>query len=1163
MRGGATFCLWVTVLCGVALYAQEYRGRIQGTITDPSQAAVAGATVTLANVATNVSTTRNCNQTGHYLFDMIEPGAYTLKVEMSGFAVFRAEGIVLRQRDDVTVDAVLGLSNVSETVEVSAQAAQVQFNTSRFETTVDSQLTSSLPQFFRDPFFLSKADPSVSMNDTRRESQPFYSTGGASQVVGGATTPDLQVDGARVGIGTRTAYVPPPDSVQDVNVQVSAVDAEYGYSTGAAVSVTMKSGTNAWHGGLFYQGVYPWANAVLDPVNRTQNVQRNHMFGGTLGQPIKKNKWFNFVAFEAWRLTDPQLLIGEVPTALERTGDYSQSLNNSGALRTIYDPWTTNTSPNGATVQRTPYPGNKIPASSLSRVASMYAAALPQPNGPGTGYYHANNYASPIAIKTRFDNFSDRTDFNINARLQYSGRVSLFRTPLIANNPTGNDLGWHSDRTSQRNGTTVNNSITWTKSPTTVINAGLAYAGMVDESNPQVGNFKGYASLWPNSTWYTSMFSPYKFVAVSPGMSFTMANGQQVLSSYSNGIGTNGPYWINQPHQYSPTVKITQVRGKHYLKAGFENLNLTSNQVPLFNYPNFSFNANSTSSTYVNPNTLVSGDSFASFLVGAVTGASMPVRQTAQELYHFFGGYINDDWKVGRRLTLNLGLRYEYEMPFREASNQTSRGPDLTVPIPEFQGSGAPQMPAQVKQFYTGPWTFNGAYRWSQPGHLGQWNSSRGTLSPRVGFALRLTDTMSARVGFGHYIAPWGNDSANIINGTFYGYSFYNSAVAPILGIPQMSLDDPFNSSQPLMPMMGKTYGTYSGLGDPSGLSWYAADRVRQWTNRYNFSFQRSVPGGMVVDVTYFLQYSNAPATRNLNMVDPMIGYTYKAATNISVANPFYQILTPSTFPGAMRSQQTVSLSALMVPYPQYGALNDMTYDNTNRVHYRQFSIRVRKSYSHGLTFTAGYSNTHQSSFTYYDDAAQYQEKATWIANVAPGTGGNTGPFRHRISLAGNWQLPLGRDRAFLSSVPRVVDAIIGGWSFSPLLTWRSGTILVFRGLVANGDPHVANPGMNQWFNQSMFSILPAYTQRTNPVTYEGITGPGYFNLDLSIAKSFRIEKFSAELRVDSFNATNSMTWNDPSTSYTSSYFGKSSDAMTANGAGVGRVSQIGLRIHF
>lgn len=1163
--------LLFAVLCGTAVFGQEYRGRIQGTVTDPTQAAVAGANVTLTNVATGIAAVRKTGDTGHYIFDMIEPGTYGMGIEMTGFAAFKADNIVLRQRGDVTVDAALSVSDVRATVEVAAQAAQVQFNTARFETTVDSQLSATLPQYFRDPFFLSKTDPSVVQNDTRRENQPFYSTGSASQQVGGASTPDLQVDGARVGIGTRTGYVPIQDSVQEVNVQVNAVDAEFGYGTGGAVSVVLKSGTNDWHALAFYQGTYPWANAILNRVNRTPNVQRNHVLGGTLGHPIQKNKWFNFVAFEGWKMTDPQTLIGQMPTTLERAGDFSQSLNNAGGMRTIYDPWTTFTSADGATVLRTPFPGNKIPLSSISKVAAAYAAALPQPTSGGTGSYHAQNYAGAIALKTRYINFSDRTDYTINDRMQLNGRISLFRTPITASNPTGNDLGWMSDRGSQRNATQLTTGLTWTKSATTVINVGLAYAGFVDRSNPQpdTSTFKGYASLWPNSSWYKSMFGGYKFVEASPGMQITHANGQAIMSSYSNGIGTNGPYWINLPHQYSPTVKITQVRGNHYLKAGFEYLQVRSNQVPLFNWPYFTFNAQATANTYVNPNTLVSGDGFASFLLGAINSAQMPVRQEASLMYRFFSGYIGDDWKIGRRLTLNLGVRYEYEQPFREDQDQTSRGPDMTVPIPEFQGANAPQMPAQVKQFYAGAWTFNGAYRWSEAGHRGQWNATKGTLSPRAGIALRVNDKTSVRAGWGRYYSPWGNDSANIINGTFYGFSFYNTAPAPILGVPQMSLDDPFPASYPLQPLVGKTNGTYSGLGDTAGLSWFAEDRIRLHLDRYNFSVQRSLPFGLVADFTFYMQYANAPGTRNLNLVDPMIAYTNKAATNISVNNPFYQILTPSKFPGALRNQSRVALSSLMVPYPQYGALNASYYEDVSKLHFNQFSFRVRKSYSHGLTLTAGYSNTHQSSYTYFDDVQQYQHKGQWIDNVSPQTGAtlsttNAAPARHRITQASNWELPMGRGRQWLNSLPRPVDAIIGGWSASPLLTWRSGNFLIFPGLIANGDPHVDNPGPNQWFNQSVFSILPAYTRRANPVVYDGVTGPGYLNLDLSLVKAFKVtEKYAAELRIDTFNAPNTMTWNDPSTTFTSSYFGKSSDQLLANGMGIGRQTQFALRIRF
>ena len=195
---------------------------------------------------------------------------------------------------------------------------------------------------------------------------PYHSWGPNHQKVGGGQnyTADLQVDGAPVGIGYKTAYVPSPDMVQEVNVQQNAVDAEYGHSAGSAISLTLKSGTNQWHGTAFYQGQYPWANALEDRVYRTINLGRNHMYGGTLGHPIIRNKLFNFVAYEGWQQTDPSTLVQTLPTDLERMGDFSQSLNNAGRpahdLRSVEH---TDTSADGKTITRTPFPNNIIPSS--------------------------------------------------------------------------------------------------------------------------------------------------------------------------------------------------------------------------------------------------------------------------------------------------------------------------------------------------------------------------------------------------------------------------------------------------------------------------------------------------------------------------------------------------------------------------------------------------------------------------------------------------------------------------------------------------------------------------------------------------------------------------------------------------------------------------------
>ena len=374
----ALFALSATISQG-----QDYRGRIQGTITDPSQAVVPGATVTLANVNTGVTSLRKSNDAGHYLFDLVEPGAYNLNVESVGFSKFLQKEIVMPTRGDLTVDVTLKAGTVQETITVSSEATQVQFNTAKLETTVDSVLTGKMPQYNRSPFLLAQMDPSVIPNVSNGDWNPYNSWGPVRQSVGGggSSQSDLQVDGSPTGVGVKNSYQPISDSVEEVNVQQNTVDAEYGHSSGSAITMTTKSGTNQWHGLAYYQGQYPWANALEDRVNRTLNLDRKHIYGGTLGNAIVKNKLFNFFAIEEWKYTQPGSFVETVPTDLERKGDYSQSLNGSGGLRTIYDPWSTTTDGAG-NVARTPFAGNIIPGSRIDPIAAKYSSLLWEPTSP-------------------------------------------------------------------------------------------------------------------------------------------------------------------------------------------------------------------------------------------------------------------------------------------------------------------------------------------------------------------------------------------------------------------------------------------------------------------------------------------------------------------------------------------------------------------------------------------------------------------------------------------------------------------------------------------------------------------------------------------------------------------------------------------------------------
>jgi hypothetical protein len=1162
VRHKSKLLLLAAALVAGNVSGQEYRGRIQGLVTDTSHAAIAGATVTLNNIKTGIPSVRQTNEGGHYLFDLVQPGDYTVSFEFSGFGKFVEQKVNLQQRADITVDATLKPGDVRETVTVAGEATAVQFNTSKLETTVDSKLTSNLPQLYRSPFLLAQLDPAVERNDGNSEYMPYHSWGANQQRVGGGAnfTNDLQVDGAPVGIGYKTAYVPSPDMVQEVNVQQNAVDAEYGHSSGSAISLTLKSGSNQWHGSAFYQGQYPWANALENRVYRNVNLGRNHMYGGTLGHPILKNKLFNFVAYEGWQQTDPQTLVETLPTDLERQGNFSQSFNASGGLRTIYDPWSTVTSADGKTITRTPFPGNIIPGGRLDPVAVSYAAHLWKPNSDGIGPYHINNYSAALPIKFPYKNFSDKVDYQITDNLRVSGRYSMFKTPITTSNPTGSDY-FVSDRGSERNSTSVTGDVTYTVNARTVINVRGDYHSFIDAAKPATAfTTAGWSKIWPNSTFYQQLFQDPSVPVLLPRMSITGTDG----STRNFNMGPGGGYWDQRPTGDSFDVKLAQQRGSHYLKFGFDTRGSRSPQGLILSNPGFGFDAAPTSASYVSPNTKLSGDGFATFLVGAVvptnggasdwdsSGTSMPVISFLNPSSRFYGGYVNDDWKITRNLTLNLGLRYEFEQAWTESKDRSVQALDLTSPIPEFQGANAPQMPAEVKQFYQGGWTLNGAFKFADSGNRGQWNSGAGTWSPRIGAAYRLNDKTSLRAAYGRYVTPFIQGTTDFNNLTTPGYTSYTGAPPMVQGIPQMKLQDPFPASNPVIPAYQKALGRYTGLGD--SITYYRPDRPRQTSDRYNISVQRQLPQGIVVDVTYFLNRSNFlfDTTRNINLVDPSLAYKYKDAMNQQVPNPFYNVLTVEKFPGPLRYQKNVSISSLMKPYPQYGDINVVDGQPGGNMKYQSLQLKLQKNFTRGYSMLLGYNYHYEQDQRYFNDIAVYNQQYTWIDSPAS---------RHRLSLAGTWEIPVGSGRHFLAKTPRLVDALLGGWNLTPVATWRSGRFIQFGGAVVSGDPHISNPGPDGWFNASVFSPLPSYTPRTNPWVYPGITGPGQLNVNASLVKAFKItEQIHFELRADSFNVLNSITWADPDTSVYSSTFGRSTDQL---GNTFGRRTQLGLRLNF
>ncbi len=1146
--------------------AQEYRGRIQGTITDPSQAVIAGATVTLSNVNTGINTVRSTNDSGHYLFDLVEPGTYRITVEATGFSKSVQENISLATHGDVTVDVTLHPGDVQQTVTVSAEANQVEFNSSNLETTVNPVLTNRMPQYYRSPFLLAQLDPSVVPQVGNGDWNPFNSWGPVSQSIGGgaSSSSDLQVDGSPTGIGVKNSYQPISDAVEEVNVQQNSVDAEYGHSSGSAITMTTKSGTNEWHGLVYYQGQYPWANALEDRVNRTVNLDRKQIFGGTLGNPILKNKLFNFAAFEGWQYTSPGSFVETLPTVLERTGNYSQSLNANGGLRTIYDPWTTLTAGNGS-VSRTPFPGNVIPASRIDPIASKYTSMLWQPTSPGIGPYHTNNYAINLPVNYPYRNFSDRVDYNIKDNLHVSSNVGLIRTSATTSNPTGSPV-FQNDRGSQRNATIVSGNVTYTLSPTTILNVRGDYHSFVDASNfVQAPSSPTFSSIWPNQNFYAPMYATAGIPKLIPRMSILDTSGTTQLVQ----MGAQNGWWHQTPNAQTIAAQVSHQQGNHFIKGGVEwRLSQVISALTNEN-PGFGFDAAPTSNTYsgaYNGPTNVSGDGYATFLLGAIApvnagnqncwacgSTSMPITIIPNTEDQYYAGFVNDDWHVSRKLTLNLGLRYEHTSPYYEAQNRLTAPLNLSVPNPIVQNV---QMPASVKQYYGGPWTMNGAYQF-ESSSTPSWNNTWGSLSPRAGFAYKVNDRTSLRGGYARYYTPWEEDTSYEMEGAnYYGFSVVTGAPPMVNGVPQMTLSNPFPSTYPLTQATGKSLGANTGLGD--SVSFVNPNRPFQYSDRVNIGFETELPGGIVTDVTYFFNYTHQAcdggfsgfcySTKNVDMMDPRLYYQYGNALNQAVPNPFYGL----NMQGPLASQKSVSLASLMVPYPQYTGISEVDGITGANMRYNSLQIKVQRRFSRGYTFLAGYNYHVEAGQAYYDSVAQYLNKYTWEDSGLP---------RHRLTVSGSWEVPLGKGRAYLSSANRLVDGVVGGWVVTGLMTYQSGALIRFRNVAITGNPGQNVPA-GAYFNPAAVQNLPAYTEETNPWYYSGVNGPHLFDVDASMVKDFHItERIKFSLRMDAFNALNNINWAAPNLNPSNPAIDGRSTSILNNT--FGRQLQLGLRTTF
>jgi hypothetical protein len=1131
-------------------WAQDYRGRVQGVVSDPTGAAIPQAVVTLVNTNTKISTIRNTDETGRFLFDFVEPGAYTLTAEGSGFGKFTQENIQVLVRSDLTINASLKVGDMTQTVTVSESAVEIQFNTTTLSQTIDGKMLKELPVLARNPFTLALLDPAVvnRYSDVSKRN-PFYQLSTTGVDVGGQTSGrnEVQIDGSPIGVGSRGSYSPPMDAVQEFTVQQNSVDAESGFSAGGVMNVGMKAGTNEYHGSLYYFGRNPKLNAVSNAFTRAPNVVRNHVGGGTVGMPIIKNRLFTFFTYERWKNRQPYTKVYTLPTDLERQGNFSQTLTKAGALRVIFDPWTTQTNNATNVVTRQPFAGNQIPANRVDPTSKLFLGDIWGPNNPGDDPSGINNYRTGYAWFLNYWNFSNRTDWNITDNWKIFARYSVIRTRLDNNN-YGNSPATTSDNGGLMDALNGAFDSVYTLSARTVFNFRIGVVYSEDEYDSEWAKLgeAGLAKYWPNNPWY----KPY--TSTTPAVYYPNLNIGGATFGKSS-------WWSYRPRKYSYQGSMGHDRGRHYMKFGMAYRHgYEYSQLP--NLGNFPFTANYTAETYNAPNTLLYGSAWATFLLGAIDNTLVSnyvsPRYTKQDQY---GLFFQDDFKLNRRITLNLGLRWEYETAPSEREGRMSRFLDLSNPIPEFQ-SNTPVMPPQVAtiQGAVKP-TYNGAWVYTDDKTPGLYFAPKANFLPRVGIAIRANDRTALRIGYARYAVPFMSVMGySWILPSLDGYSSTSNGPVAVQGVPQGNFSNPFPASNPLVMPVGRGNGRNTNLGNTGNTPWARQDLKTSMNDRFNFTVERDFVYGLKLDATFFMNFGhnmvpegqggNTGFGQAMNMVNPQLSYTYKSALTAAVPNPFFGL--PATLmPGQLRGQRTVPLSTLLRPYPQYGDLTQQFMPGVDN-RYKALQMRVQRRFANGYSVVWGYNFNRERTGGFFNAPDQYANKLTMIPAALP---------RHRMTLGTTIDLPVGRGRRFGTTMNPVLNAIIGGWSTSHIFMWNSGSFLRFGQLEVSGDPILDNPTWQKWFNTAALSQAIPFTPRLNPFQYDGLTGPRFWNLDSTISKNFDLtERFKLELRLEGYNLTNSVMPGNPNLTVTSTQFGGITTQVN-----YGREVQYTLRLHF
>lgn len=1152
----------VLLVLGAPAGAQEFKATVVGTVTDTQGAVVPGVAVAARNTETGVSTESVTNGSGVFRIQQLVPGPYKITATLQGFKTFVREGIVLHTAETLTLAIPLVVGGLEETVVVQAAATLIETNESTIAQTIENKRIAELPLNGRQVYMLMQLTAGTLFTQTTFGASGFSGTrawdvNGSLSVHGSRTgNNEFLVEGAPAsGTGGGTGawnYAPPVDAIEEFKIQTSSVDASFGRTSGGVVNMTLRSGTNQVRGSgiLLHRGTWLDANQIQNIRNNISN--RDHKYynvEGMVGGPLRRNKTFFMGGYQGFYENIPFPVTRTVPSEAQLRGDFSQTTTANGTPIIVYDPATTKCNASMSSCTRTPFFGNVIPENRWSPIAKALLPYITRPNATPSNLSGTSNFiSSPNLGRYRYNSYVARVDhvFSPAHRLSVSNTANW-------------GIEWRDENALPEPAIRSDNYPTHRNH----------YLLTVDQNHTL-----SPSALWNIRASWDRFDEPHEklYGNVDPKLPFTGAyqiTGPPFPQVDISGFEGMFPRTFRRPRNdaFSVNSTLSKTIARHLLKVGGEFRAYQFFRLDEVNSNGqFSFGNDFTRRDPLSNSGAASGNGFATFLLGLPTSGSVQMGTPRTEQYRYYALFLQDDWKLSPRATLNIGLRWDYQPPVTVKDNLTVSGFDASAvnPIQSRLPQGANTInPATGQPLQTK----GGLLFANRGGPEAPYKSDWRNIQPRVGFTYKLTEWMVARTNYGRsYLGLSSSGQAGVYTTDFQRSTPF-IAKAPNGVDPGTPWASPFPDGF-LAPLRGEQ-GLLTALG--TGPTVPNPDFEIPRTDQWMAGVSMQLPWHVGVDAAYVgNKVSGLGVSRPLNSVPksendkaiPSLGGN-SGYLNQTFPNPFVGLV-----PGQGLNAATVSRGQLLRPYPEFTSGLSMNRLNLGSAYYNALELSVTKRYSNGIMASLNY------TFMKLEDEVNFMTDY----DTVPVRDLQGDQRRHRLVITTLVDLPFGPGRAIGRHTTGVVAAVIGGWQFNTIGEIQSGRPLGMNSgavLLAGG---VALPSSEQsfsrWFDNSStalnnprpdgsyaWSVLGPNEYRSVGFRFHDVNEPTEPQWSFSLFKSATLgPKVKMQLRLECFNVFNVRIYGGPNTNPNSANFGVVDTASQVN---FPRTGQIGVRLSF